>query len=511
MLMKFFRSEQIKEIDAYTILHEPIASIDLMERAAMGLLRWLISRFSSVIPVYIFVGPGNNGGDGLALARLLNDVGYFVKVIVLESKTYSADNKISLQRLIEQNLSDIIIYNTRNSFPSIAKDAILVDCLFGSGLTRPLKGLAADLVDQINAANRFVISVDIPSGLFGEDNPTPNDNSVVKANVTLSLQFPKLSFFFPENHQFIGDWHLVNIGLHQQIIDSTLSSYHLITNDLVNSLILPRKRFAHKGDFGHCLIVAGSYGMLGASVLCSNACVRAGAGLVTVHIPRLGYSVLQHTVPEAIVQVDNNDWYFTQIPSFQNYSALAVGPGLGQETRTIAALKNLLTQAKCPIVIDADGLNIISKVPELIDLIPENTILTPHIGEFNRLFGKLQNSYARIELAKSIAKERKIIIVIKGANTQVVCPNGMVYFNTSGNPGMATAGSGDVLTGIITSFLGQGYTPIDAAVLGVYLHGKSGDIAAQDNGRSINATDICNYLSRAFIEVGEFNEGFEVS
>lgn len=504
-LMKIFQCDQINDIDAYTINNEPISSIDLMERAAISIFNWFVSKFSSIHPVFIFVGPGNNGGDGLALARLLIDVGYNVNTIVLSSSSYSNDNRINFKRLEQQGLSKITEYNSEIDFPLISDESIIVDCLFGSGLTRPLQGMASSIVNQINSTKVTKVSVDIPSGLFGEHNPHPNSNSVINANFTLSLQFPKLSFFFPENYGCVGNWELIDIGLHPDIIESTSTPFYYVDSKIVSSIIKPRTKFSHKGNYGHCLIVAGSYGMLGASVLCSQACIRAGAGLVTSHIPRLGYSVLQHTIPEAIVEVDDNDWYFSGVKDLTRYSAIAVGPGIGQETRSIHALRTLLSQSVCPIVIDADGLNIISKIPELFELIPENTIITPHIGEFNRLFGTNSNSYERLNKAIEVASKRKILIVIKGAHSHIICPDGRVFFNSTGNPGMATAGSGDVLSGIITSFLGQGYSPENAAILGVFLHGKSGDIAFKCKGGAINATDIVNYFGSALSEAEIIN------
>jgi NAD(P)H-hydrate epimerase len=498
--MKIFTSEQIRYIDANTIKLEPIISVDLMERAAIGLMRWLVINYSPEYPFLIFVGPGNNGGDGLALARLLTSVGFDTKVFLITSSNYSVDHQTNLNRLINQDIINPSYISSYSDFPIIPENAIIIDSLFGSGLTRNLNGVAAELVNYINSSNNHVVSVDIPSGLFSEENPATNSQSVIRADITLTIQFPKLSFFFPENLQYVGKWIAINIDLHPKVIEETSTQFHYIDNEDVKCFYPTRDKFAHKGNFGHCLLIAGSYGMLGAAILSTNACIRAGAGLVTIHIPRLGYSVLQHSIPEALVNVDDNDWYFTGISSLSKYSAIGVGPGLGKESKTITGLKTLLSQVNCPLVIDADGLNILAKIPEMLNILPENSILTPHVGEFKRLFGKSESGYVRLKVALEMASKYKVIILLKGAFSQVVCPNGKVFFNSTGNPGMASGGSGDVLTGIITSLLGQGYSPADAALFAVYLHGKAGDIAAQKIGQSsLKASDIIDCLGDAFL------------
>jgi NAD(P)H-hydrate epimerase len=497
--MKVFTCKQIQSIDAYTIENEPIHSIDLMERAALELFKWIVKKFRSINPVYIFSGPGNNGGDGVAIGRMLHQIGYDVKVFVLSAKKYSPDLTVNIQRLINMGLYPVTI-SSKEDFPDFFHGALIIDSLFGSGLSKPLSGIAADLVDHINNSGCQVVSIDIPSGLFGEENPYPSKNPVINASVTLTLQFPKLSFFFAENDQHVGDWSIIDIGLHPQAIHQTESPFTYVDRDLIKGIIKPRHKFQHKGNFGHCLIIAGSYGMLGAAVLSTRACLRAGAGLVNVHVPRQGVPVLQTSVPEAIVQVDDNEWIITGIDNPDTFSTIGIGPGIGKNTRTQMGIFNLLSISKCPLVIDADGLNIISLLPDMLDHLPLNSILTPHVGEFDRLFGKSDCAFSRLSLAIKKANELNVVIVIKGAYSQVVCPNGKVFFNSTGNPGMSTAGSGDVLTGIITSLVGQGYSSVDAALAGAFLHGLAGDIAADAKGQqSVLASDIIDYLDEAFL------------
>lgn len=497
--MKFFSTSLIRNIDKLTIEIEPIKSIDLMERAADSIFRWVVAKYSTSSQFIIFAGNGNNGGDGVALARMLATVGYNVDLYILTTGTPpSTDLAENIKRLSKQKLVDIKYISQEKDISKISRNCIVIDALFGSGLTRPLSGLAAEIVKRINQSDAEVVSIDIPSGLFGEENPFPNPNPVVRASVTLSLQFPKLCFFFSENQEFFGKWVILPIGLHHQAIQKTPTSFGFTTLEDIYPIFLKRKTFDHKGTYGHVLIVAGSYGMIGASVLSAKACLNAGSGLVTVHIPRLGYSILQHSVPEALVEVDDNDWHFTSAEISGKFNAIAFGPGIGTETRTATGLRDLLKKTIVPIVIDADGINIIAQHPEFLKLIPNNTIITPHPGEFDRLFGASISSFHRFEVARKMAKKYSIIIVLKGAFTQIFSPNGQVFFNSTGNPGMATAGSGDVLTGIIGSMLGQGYEPLQASILGVFVHGMAGDIASKEKGETATtASDIISCMGKA--------------
>ena len=503
--MKILTTEQIRQADKYTIQHEPIRSIDLMERAASAFTDWMIGHVSRQKPIKIFCGPGNNGGDGWAIARLLVDEGYMaVSLYLLKiSDKLSPDSEINREYLITQGKVPIIEMTSESEFPEIHPDEVVIDGLFGSGLSRPLEGLAVALVNFLNNCRRSqLIAIDIPSGLFGEDNSANDPQHIIKADITLTFQFPKLSFLFPDNGAFVGKWEVIPIGLHEDFIRDVETPFHYLTGNEVSAIIRPRAKFSHKGTYGNGLLISGSYGMMGAAILASGAAIRSGIGLVTAHVPRFGYAILQGTVPEALISIDSSDIIFSEYPPLDKYNAVAVGPGLGQKKNSQQALRKLLTEVKVPLVIDADGLNIISQNQEWIDLIPENSIITPHPKEFERLFGKYDDHFSRNKAQIELSVKHKLYIVLKGAHTAISCPEGTCYFNTTGNPGMATGGSGDVLTGIILSLLSQGYPPKEAALAGVYIHGLAGDIAASQTGQqALIASDIINNIGKAFINL----------
>ena len=500
---KIFSSEQVKGIDQYTIFNEPIASIDLMERAGGTVFHWILNRYENTRNVKIFVGPGNNGGDGLALSRMLAGEKYSVSVYWVKfTENCSKNWGINFQRLKDQGIADIGILTRTDKKSQISADYLVIDAIFGSGLSRPLEGFPAEIVDHINASGANVISIDMPSGLFGEDNSGNNPNHIIKANYTLSFQFPKLSFFFADNEEFVGEWSVLPIGLHPEIINSTDTGYNFLTGSFVKSKLKIRSKFSHKGTFGHALLISGIYGRMGAAVLASRACLRTGTGLITAHVPRKGYDILQNSVPEAMISLDESDNIFTGIPDLDQYSAVGIGPAIGLKDSTQKAFRELLKTINVPLVIDADGINILGENKELLKQLPKNTILTPHPKEFERIAGKTSNGFKQIQRLVELSVKYQIFIVLKGAHTTIALPDGSCYFNTTGNPGMATAGSGDVLTGIILSLLGQGYNPGDAAVTGVYLHGLAGDSAAVETGEeSLIANDIIDYLGTAFNEL----------
>ncbi len=504
LYMKIFRTSQIKSIDAYTIQNEPISSINLMERAATKIAEWIVEEFHVSTPIKIFAGPGNNGGDAWAVARILANRGFSnLSLFLLNiADRISEDSEINRKRLIEQNLVKIYEVSNEKSFPEIQPDDLIVDGLFGSGLTRPLEGLASRLVRYINNSNVEVIAIDVPSGLFGEDNSKNIRENILKATFTLTFQFPKVSFFFAENDEYVGNWYVLPIGLHKDIIDKTPSEIQYISPDDIKRIIPKRQKFSHKGTYGHALLIAGSYGMMGAAVLAAKACLRSGVGLVTSHIPRAGVPIIQTGVPESLTNSDTSETMFSEIPELKRYTGIAVGPGIGMHEETARALKELVEACDKPMVIDADALNILGEHRDLLKLIPKKSILTPHPKEFERIAGESKNSYQRNQKQIELAQELGIYIVLKGAYTSIAFPDGTCYFNSTGNPGMATGGSGDVLTGILLSLLTQGYTPADSVIAGVYLHGLAADIAQSVRGEySLIPSDIIEYLGKAFLHV----------
>jgi NAD(P)H-hydrate epimerase len=498
--MKLFRCDQIKQIDEYTIKEEPIPSIGLMERAAGQVLSWFLPRFERSRRIFVFVGPGNNGGDGLALARLLESNRYETNVyyVAFTEKT-SEDWKINFARLKSDTKVLFNYLNSSDQFPVISSGDIIIDAVFGSGLTRMAEGLAGDVIKCINHSEATVISIDTPSGMFGEDNTKNNYDTIISADYTLSFQFPKIAFMFAENARYLGEWTVLPIRLSEKAIKNTISSFFLSEKTDVVPLLKKRNKFDHKGTFGHGLLFAGSYGKMGAAVLGAGAALRSGIGLVTCHIPSCGTTIVQSSLPEAMVESDKNEMCLSEIGNTDSYSAVGIGPGIGTRPESQKALNKLLTECRKPLVIDADALNIISLNKEWFSLIPAGAILTPHPGEFERLSGKTGNSFLRLKRQIELSEKLKCIIVLKGAHTSITTPEGNVFFNNTGNPGMATAGSGDVLTGMLLSLLAQGYSPENAAVLGVYLHGLAGDIAAEESCyESIIASDIIKSLGKAF-------------
>lgn len=501
--MKIFNSSVSKKLDAYTIEHEPVSSFELMERAASAVAFEIMSRWKRNVPITVFAGPGNNGGDALAVSRMLIEEGYKPEIYLFNtSGKLSPDCQKNKLRLSE--MPDCRFTEVTNQFipPKLSDDMLIIDGLFGSGLHSPLTAGYASLVQLINSYNATVVSIDLPSGLFSEDNRQNNSRNIISADYTFTFQYPKLSFLLPENERFTGGWKVLDIGLHPDALAQTPSLIYFVELEDAARLLKKRNKFASKRDMGHALLIAGSYGMMGAAVLSAKACLHSGAGLVSVHAPRCGYPVLQSAVPEALFCSDKNDLHLTSLHIQQRYEAIGIGPGLGRHIETASAFKAVVSQMKRPCVVDADALNLVSESPEILDALPPYSILTPHIGEFERLFGKSDTSYERLFKAKEEAKKRNLIIVLKGAYTATVLPKGEIYFNATGNAGMATAGSGDALTGVITGLLAQGYLPAEAAVLGVCLHGLAGDLAAAAESEAyITAGDIISYLGKARLQL----------
>ena len=500
--MKIIPVEKIREADAFTIENEPIDSIDLMERAASKVYDWFMKRCKTKeVSVKIFCGIGNNGGDGLALARMLFFTGIIPQVFVVRfSDKMSRDCEVNFNRLKEETETPMYDIFSEDDFPLINEKDIVIDAIFGSGLNRNVEGFAAELISHLNNNNAIRIAIDIPSGLFADGGQQSmfiahssqlTAHSIFKADYTLSFQFPKLAFMFPENDAFVGRWEVLDIGLHKDFIDNVETLNFYTTEDMAMPILRKRTKFSHKGTYGHALLVAGSTGKTGAALLAAEACLRTGVGLLTAHLPKDALLPMQIYLPEAMTSIDKSETHCTEIDDIIPYTAIGVGPGIGKNAETATLLKKIIQEATQPLVLDADALNIISENPTWLSFLPDNTILTPHPKEFERLFGKTNNSYERLELQRKMSVIHNIIIVLKGAHTAITFPNGTCFFNSTGNPGMATAGSGDVLTGMILSLLAQRYTPQEAALLGVYLHGKAGDEAAKEIGEnSMIARDI---------------------
>lgn len=503
--MKIFPSSSIRKLDAYTIEHEPIASIDLMERAAQALTEAICEGWHTETPITVFAGPGNNGGDALAVARMMAEREYKVAVYLFNPKGDLSPDCRTNKELVEM-MDEVEFHEISTQFapPTLTADHLVIDGLFGSGLNKPLSGGFAAVVKFINASPATIVAIDIPSGLMCEENTFNVKAHIVKADVTFSLQLPKLAFLFAENTEYIGDWHLLDIQLSPEAIEETETRYELLEGEFIKTLLNPRKKFAHKGNFGHALLIAGSQGMAGASILAARACLRSGVGLLTVHAPFVNNNILQTAVPEAMVEVDAHEFCFTRATDTDDYQAVGIGPGIGRSEETEEALLEQLRICQTPLVIDADALNILANHRHTLTNLPKGSILTPHPRELERLVGKCQDSYERLTKACELARTAKVHIVLKGAYSTIITPAGRCFFNPTGNPGMATAGSGDVLTGIILALLAQGYTDENAAKIGTYVHGLAGDFARKKQGMiSLTAGDIIDALPMAWRLVSE--------
>lgn len=494
-------SNQIRAWDTFTIKNEPIESINLMERAALACFYWLKKMNFSSSQFHIFCGNGNNGGDGLAIGRLLLHAGARVNLYILKGKNKgSVDFHTNLLQWKEYSKREINWLSEPSDFPDLSDGGIIIDALFGSGLNRPLDGFNAQLITYLNEKALLTISIDLPSGLRADN--LQIEEQKIRAHYTLSFQCPKLAFYFPENEKYTGEIHILDIGLHSGYLENLTVNHYLLDVNKVKSLYKPRKRFSHKGTFGHALIIAGSYGKTGAALLSAKACLHSGVGLLTIAAPKCAYDILQIGVPEAMVISDDKSNKIASLKlNFPQYQASGIGPGIGTAEATRRWLLEQLSKIKNPLVLDADALNAIA-YEEKWKCIPKDAVLTPHPKEFDRLFGNCQHSQERMQKAIEKAMELSCIIVLKGHHTLIATPEGMAWFNTTGNSGMATGGSGDVLTGIITGLLAQGYSPTDASLLGVWLHGRAGDLASKEYGEeALSASHIIQFLGKAFLSM----------
>jgi ADP-dependent NAD(P)H-hydrate dehydratase / NAD(P)H-hydrate epimerase len=510
--MKILSAQQIKAVDLATIESELVSSVELMERAAFQCANH-IKKLSEPFHSILFVcGQGNNGGDGLAIARILFE--YFSSQLISKQisvfvvgklQKSSPDFLVNLERIRlcteisitetnEDNFHDFL-----HAIQSCSTSALFVDCIFGTGLNKAVTGLHADVIKALNKFARSIVSVDLPSGLFADQSTLSTHDAVIHSSLTLTFQYPKLGLLMAENYLFCDNFLVLDIGLHSASIEVQQSPFYFLERKEIQFLLRGRKKFSHKGTYGHALLACGSYGMSGAAVLSVHACTRSGVGLVTAHLPTALVNILQQSVPEAIVYPDTDEKKLTYCRDFINYSSLGIGPGIGTDGDTAAYLKNIIQHYSGRLLLDADALNILSDNKTWLAFLRPQTIITPHPKEFDRLFGSHTSDFDRLETARENAIKFSLVIVLKGAHTAVVTSTGKVYFNSTGNAGMSKGGSGDVLTGLITGLLARGYEPIESCLLGVYLHGLAGDLARDEYGmEAMKASDIIRKIPNAF-------------
>ena len=480
--MKIYTALEMKELEAYAMEHEPIQSIDLMERAAKAIFDEIVQIKNTSSPVKVFAGSHNNGGDALAVSRLLSQADYNVEVFLFNPYGQLTPECETNKNRLVQSCPDVIFHEISRKFdlPNLTDKDLVIDGLFGIGIKDPLSGSFALLVKFINNSPATVVSIDIPSGLMCEDNTLAFSSQIIKADYTLSIQGVKPAFLMADCQPYIGKCKILDIGMEYEQAPEFDSHYTLDNEEEMCKLLKPRDPFGNKGTFGHGLLISGSYGMAGASIISAKAAMKSGLGKLTIHTPYANNTILQASVPEAIIHHDNDKFFFTDAERTENFKALAIGPGIGTKQETATAFIEQVTHTACPIVIDADGLNILAAHKGWLQQISKDTILTPHPVEFERLFGTSMNCFDMLNLAREEASHLQVYIVLKGHYTAICCPGGHVFFNTTGNSGLATAGTGDALTGILLSLLAQGYTPEEACRLGCYLHGLAGDLSAQE-------------------------------
>ena len=496
-MIKILSTKQIREADEHTIKNEPISSYELMERASQAFVKKFDVLFTQKKQVRVFCGIGNNGGDGLAIGRLLREEGWNVlKYVIGNPRKGTEDFKHNLDK------SDLYaVIKSVEDLPQIGSNEIIIDALFGSGLSRDIEGIYKETLSYLNEQSGVKVSVDMPSGLYG-DKPIGKDAIVFAADHTISFELPKLAFLLPDCYAYVGDWHVVDIGLSQSFIEKQPSGYCFTEKSDVGGLLPKRRKFTHKSEVGKLTVVAGSKGKIGAAILTTRAALRAGVGLINVCCPKIGTSILHSSVPEAMVLESDTANYIGKVPKLED--TLVLGPGLGTHPKTISGLASVLEHAKKPLVIDADGINALAKKRELLKLLPKDSILTPHPGEFRRLVGETKDDFDRLEKLISFCKEYKVNMVLKGAYSIICSKRGDIFFNSTGNPVLATAGSGDVLSGIIGAFLASGLLPLEALKLGVFVHGYCGDLlAAKTGGYGVVASDIVEVITEALLEISQ--------
>jgi len=500
--MKIFSKEQIYEGDRLTAEKQQISSTDLMERAGTQIFNWLHMRMQGAqVPIHVFCGIGNNGGDGLVVARHLVTHGYNVNTYVVNCSDKRSKNfLINYDRIKNVTKEWPTLLTCEDDFPKIEQPDIIVDAVFGIGINRPVVDWVKGLFNYFRATKAFVLSIDVPSGLH-TDKMSEDPETIVNAGYTLSFQTPKLVFFLPETAKYTVQWEVLDIGIDPEYLYTTTTEASLIGKHEVLPMYLPRDKYAHKGDFGHVLIIGGSYGKIGAVNLASRSAFSAGVGKVTAFIPKCGYTSIQASLPEAMVITDKDEEKITKIDFDITPTVIAFGVGVGTDSKTVTAFEAFLKANEAPLLIDADGINILAKKKNLLKLLKPQTILTPHPKELEGLIGKWEDDFDKLKKVKAFSKKYDVIVVIKGANTITVFEN-LLYVNSTGNPGLASAGTGDVLTGIIAGLLAQAYVPLQATLFGIYLHGRSADIILEDLGyQSMMASHVIKGLPEAFIDL----------
>lgn len=501
--MKIFSTKQIYEAAAATIAKEGIPSYNLMERSGGYIYQWMHHRLQGQpVPIKVFCGIGNNAGNGLVVARLLLKNGYNVDTYIVNcSDKRSPDFLKAYDALKSEVKKWPEIIKSAEDFPVISPQDIVVDAIFGIGLNRCPEAWIQQLFVKINESKAYTLSIDIPSGMYGDRGLDEND-IVIQATFVLSFMSPKLAFFLPDTGKYINMWDSIDVGLEPEFLNTIETDVSLISKPEIQQMYKGRSQFTHKGMFGHSLIIGGSFGKMGAVQLAAKAALRSGSGLVTAYVPQIGVPILQTAIPEVMVETDNfNGKVFEEIDFQTEANAIAIGPGMGTDEKTVNAMDSFLKSQKAPIVIDADAINIIAKRPSLMEQVPNLSIFTPHPGELERLIGKWKDDFDKLEKAAKFAKNHNVIIVLKGAHT-ITMYDMKLYINTTGNPGLSTAGTGDVLTGVITGHLAQGYHPVEASIMSVYLHGLAADIAVNQYGiEGLIAGDVTDFLGRAVMDL----------
>ncbi len=497
-MLKLLTPQQLREADAYTILHEPIPSIGLMERAALKCTDWLCEHFSKETEFIVCCGPGNNGGDGFAIARLLLQADFSVKAISIgEESKFSENCKTNFNRLKIEFPSSLGVFSSIEAFPKITPNTVLIDAIFGTGLSREPEKPFTELMDWMTQSKATIVSIDIPSGMFVNHTLHKQSNKIIKANYTLTFQLPKLAFLLPNSGAYVGNFVLIDIALDTTFLAEAKCNSFLVEKKDIQQLIQKRPAFSHKGNYGHCLIIAGSDDKMGAAVLSTHACLRSGCGLTTALVPEKGRSIIQATLPEAMLFEGSGRIHAST--NLAPFSAIGIGPGLGTSEEVEQELKIVIQNYRAPLVFDADAITIISKNKTWLGFFQNEIIFTPHLKEFERLTGKSEDDFHRLEVAKAFSSKYNIHLLLKGKYSCLICPDGNLYFNSTGNPGMAKGGSGDVLTGILAGLLAQGYSAKQACLIGMYAHGLAGDFAAHKYSETaMIASDIIGCLSDAF-------------